>query len=108
LKAATRADVIHIDFLPHLNLVAPEDILKHWGFVEAGLFEIIRRTNETWTPTHVRQALNENRAALFVGGDGFVVLQRLPEGWTSDPVLHVWAAWFPPGKAKAGRVVLTD
>lgn len=81
--------------------VLPQDIPKHWAWVERGLQEIIRRTGEKWTPVHVLQQLNEQRAFLFVSEDGFFVLQPQREDWTSAPIHHVWAMWFKPGMAKA-------
>ena len=84
-------------------LVTPDDLPKHWELVEAGLLEIIRRTQEKWTPVHVKQAINEGWASLFICDDGFVVLQRLKALWTAEPYINVWAMWFPPGKGKARR-----
>jgi hypothetical protein len=84
-----------------LTPVAPQEIPGHWGFVEAGLKEIIRKTGEKWTPVHVLQALNEQRAHLFIDKDGFFVLQQSREDWTSAPLVHVWAMWFRPGLARA-------
>jgi hypothetical protein len=84
-----------------LTPVIPQDIPSHWGFVEAGLKEIIRKTGEKWTPVHVLQALNEQRAHLFIDEDGFFVLQQVREDWTSAPIVHVWAMWFRPGLARA-------
>jgi hypothetical protein len=84
-----------------LTPVSLQDIPSHWGFVEAGLKEIIRKTGEKWTPVHVLQALNEQRAHLFIDEDGFFVLQQVREDWTSAPIVHVWAMWFRPGLARA-------
>ena len=81
--------------------VAPQDIPAHWEFVEAGLKDLIRRTGEKWTPTHVLEALNYGRAHLFIDDDGFVVLQQVREDWTGSPLVHVWAMWFKPGTARA-------
>jgi hypothetical protein len=81
--------------------VTPQDIPSHWGFVEAGLKEIIRKTGEKWTPVDVLRALNEQRAHLFIDDDGFFVLQQAREDWTSAPLVHVWAMWFRPGLARA-------
>lgn len=68
--------------------------------MEAGLQQVIRRTREKWTPTHVLQALYEGRAFLFLSDDGFFVLQPSREDWTSMPLVTVWAMWFRPGTAK--------
>jgi hypothetical protein len=91
-----------------LNPVLPQDIPEHWGFVEAGLKEVIRRTGEKWTPVHVLEALNTDRARLFISDDGFFVLQAGREDWTASPVVHVWAMWFKPGLAKARERELKD
>jgi hypothetical protein len=88
--------------------VAPQDIPSHWEFVEAGLKQIIRRTGEKWTPTHVLEALNLGRAHLFIDADGFCVLQQAREDWTAMPVVHVWAMWFKPGKARAKESGIRD
>jgi hypothetical protein len=88
--------------------VAPQDIPNHWGFVEAGLREVIRRTGEKWTPVHVLEALNFNRAHLFISEDGFFVLQQVREDWTGSPLVHVWAAWFKPGTGVARKQELQD
>lgn len=79
------------------------DLEGHWPFVKSGLEQIIAITGEEWTPTHVRQALNEGLAALFVREDGFVVLQKLKEDWTGDPYINVWAMWFKPDRARIAR-----
>ena len=81
--------------------VSPQDIPACWEFVENGLREVIRRTGEKWTPTHVLEALNYGRAHLFIDDDGFVVLQQAREDWTGTPLVHVWAMWFKPGTARA-------
>jgi hypothetical protein len=86
-----------------LTPVAPQDIAAHWPRVESGLLQVTRRTRERWTPTHVLQALHEGVAELFVCDDGFAVLQRLKEGWTSEPFINVWAMWFAPGKGRLAR-----
>ena len=83
--------------------IPPADVEAIWGFVRPGLEQIIRRTGEKWSPSHIVQALHENRAALFVCDDGFVVLQRLVEDWTSEPYINVWAMWFMPGRARKKR-----
>ncbi len=88
--------------------VSPQDLHKHWAFVSAGLQEIIRITREDWTPTHVRQGINEGWAFLYVEDDGFIVLQRLKEEWTAEPYLHIWAMWFEPNKAKEKRSELAS
>ncbi len=88
--------------------VSPDDLPKHWEFVEAGLNQIIRRTKEKWTPTHVLHALNEGRASLFVCDEGFCVLQRLADIWTAEPYLFIWCMWFKPGVAKQRRSALQD
>jgi hypothetical protein len=88
--------------------VLPQDIPKHWEWVEAGLKDIIRRTGEKWAPVHVLQALNEQRAHLFIDEDGFFVLQQAREDWTSAPVVHVWAMWFKPGTAREKESGLRD
>lgn len=67
------------------------------------MLEIIRRTKEPWTPTHVLQALNEGWASLFVCEDGFAVLKKQKQDWTSELYVHVWALWFRPQKAKEKR-----
>jgi hypothetical protein len=86
-----------------LTPVSPLDLAQHWPRVERGLLEIIRITKEKWSPSHVKQHLWESKAQLFVCDDGFAVLQRLFEDWTSEPYLNVWAMWFEPGKAKDKR-----
>jgi hypothetical protein len=91
-----------------LTPVSPQDIPKHWEFVEAGLREVIRRTGEQWTPVHVLEALNTNRAHLFISEDGFFVLQQVREDWTALPLVHVWAAWFKPGTGVARKQELQD
>jgi hypothetical protein len=75
----------------------------HWPFVEHGLLEIIEKTGEKWTPTHVLQALHEQRAYLFTCDDGFAVLQEGRDPWTSEPHLFIWAFWFKPDKARQKR-----
>jgi hypothetical protein len=86
-----------------LTPVAAQDLPKHWEWVKAGLEQVIRRTKERWTPTHVLQAMHEGAATLFVREDGFVVLQRLKAEWTSEPYVNVWAMWFAPGKGRLAR-----
>ena len=71
--------------------------------MERGLKVIIRKTGEKWTPSHVLQALHESCAGLFVCEDGFAVLQRTKEEWTSEPYVNVWALWMKPGRAKEKR-----
>lgn len=67
------------------------------------MLEIIRKTGERWTPTHVEQQINEGWASLFVCEDGFAVLKRQKQDWTSEPFIQVWALWFKPNTAKARR-----
>jgi hypothetical protein len=88
--------------------VLPQDIPKHWEWVERGLNQIIRKTQEKWSAAHVSQALFEGRAFLFVSDRGFVVLQQLREDWTCAPYVNVWAAWFEPGEAKKRRQELSE
>lgn len=88
--------------------VSLSDLSAHWPMVEKGLLEIIRRTGEKWTPTHVLQALNEGWARLFVCEDGFCILQPRKDDWTSEPYVNLWAMWFKPGTAKAREQELRD
>lgn len=92
-----------------MKFVPIDEIPKHWDFVEQGLRKIIARTGEKWTPVHVLQALNEQRAHLFILEDyGFAVLAPMREDWTSAPVVNVWAMWFKPGTAKERQSGLRD
>jgi hypothetical protein len=91
-----------------MKQVTSDQLSAHWPMVESGLNEIIRRTGEKWTPVHVLQALNENRAHLFIDEDGFFILQPCREDWTSAPFVNLWAMWFKPGLAKAREQELRD
>lgn len=71
-----------------------------------GLDQVLARTKEKWTPTHVLKALNEGWAHLFVESDGFAIIQQSKDEWTSEPHVLVWVMWFIPGKAKAKRAEL--
>lgn len=86
--------------------VPPQDLHKHWAFVEAGLREIIRKTGEEWSPTHVKCALYNGGAFLHVCEDGFVVVQPDREAWTGRPYMNVWAMWMKPGKGQEKRAEL--
>lgn len=79
------------------------DLEGHWSFVKSGLEQIIAITGEQWTPTHIKQALYEGAAGLFVRDDGFVIVQQAKEMWTSKPYINVWAMWFAPGKGRLAR-----
>lgn len=87
----------------NLRPVTPAELSAVWGFVLPGLQEVIAKTGEKWTPTHVEQGINEGWAHLFVNDEMFMVFQVLKEDWTSARYLHVWVMWAKPLSARRCR-----
>lgn len=85
------------------------DLNASWDFVEAGLRDVIARCPTVpWQPRDVLIALRRGDAALYVRGDGFLIVQRCQHHASYAPYLNVWVMWFAPGAAEALRPKLIE
>lgn len=89
-------------FLPlPFSRVLPDDLESHWAFVERGLNVVRSLCDEPWTADDILRCLVDEQAALYVRGDGFVILEQCNESISRRKYLNVWIMWFSPGRGKA-------
>lgn len=88
--------------------VLPEDLNAHWEFVEKGLNVVRAIGREPWTADNVLSHLVDQRAALYLRDDGFVILEQCNEPISGRKYLNVWVMWFQPGRGRAVRQQVTE
>lgn len=87
--------------------VLPDDLQAHWAFVERGLrVALARCPGEPWTPDDMLGFLVDESAALYVRGDGFVILEQCVERVSKRKYLNVWVMWFQAGEGRKIRDVV--
>jgi hypothetical protein len=83
-----------------MRRVAPSELASHWPFVEQGLNIAASHGDESWTPKHVHDRIFDERAALYVRDEGFVVLEQCVHPISKAKYLNAWIAWFAAGEGK--------
>lgn len=53
---------------------------------------------DDWIPEDVYHEIRSGKAALYMFGDGFLVLQKTETPYTNLPALHVWLAYNADGQ----------
>lgn len=53
---------------------------------------------EDWIPEDVYHEIRAGRAALYMFGEGFIVLEKGETRFTNLPTLHVWLAYNADGQ----------
>jgi hypothetical protein len=89
--------------------VAPQELAQYWPWILKGLAAVKRRMADriTYTPMHVRQALLQSQAWLYVvTQDGapaaFTILTVQNDPFLLVPtVLHVWVLYAEPHQGAA-------
>lgn len=69
------------------------DIREAWPRVEEGVRKVRVRTRADWKPEDVYAACRMERAFLFLGEDGFVILEPVRSEYSLEEWAHIWVAY---------------
>lgn len=77
------------------QLIPPARLRDVWDKVKAGLAIM---PADDWIAEDVYHEVRSGKAALYMFGDGFLVLQKSETQYSNLPVLHVWLAYNAEGQ----------
>jgi hypothetical protein len=90
-------------FTPPFARVKPDELAAHWAFVENGLNHVRILCDEPWSAEDILARLVDERAALYLRDDGFLILEQCEEPISLKRYLNVWVMWFRPGQGRKVR-----
>lgn len=87
-----------------IQQVAPNEIRSVWDRVKPGIEHLLLKCPDDYIAEDVYWFLRENRATLFMVGDGFMVLEVATDIFSGKKSLCVWLLHFLGAEESRGQI----